>query len=175
VVKIQAIETTYNGYRFRSRLEARWAVFFDAIGQEYEYEPEGFELMSGRYLPDFCFGRDSKYPQWVEVKPPGETELDPRWLEFTKLRGSPPSITTDYLTVFSGDPVDCKVFTSAWGNTWLRGFWCDTLEPFSSTYSIDTQEGLVVRLPLVVGDWTAFAAAKVKARQARFEFGETPE
>ena len=56
VVKIQAIETTYNGYRFRSRLEARWAVFFDAIGQEYEYEPEGFELMSGRYLPDFCFG-----------------------------------------------------------------------------------------------------------------------
>jgi hypothetical protein len=27
---IQAIETVYRGHRFRSRLEARWAVFFDA-------------------------------------------------------------------------------------------------------------------------------------------------
>lgn len=51
---IKAIQTEYNGYIFRSRLEARWAVFFDALGVEYEYEPEGFELPSGkRYLPDF--------------------------------------------------------------------------------------------------------------------------
>lgn len=59
-VLIKAIETEYNGYKFRSRLEARWAVFFDALGVEYEYEPEGFELPSGkRYLPDFrvtCYG-----------------------------------------------------------------------------------------------------------------------
>lgn len=26
-----AIQTEYNGYLFRSRLEARWAVFFDAL------------------------------------------------------------------------------------------------------------------------------------------------
>lgn len=37
---IKPIETIYNGYRFRSRLEARWAVFFDALGVEYQYEPE---------------------------------------------------------------------------------------------------------------------------------------
>lgn len=48
------IETEYNGYRFRSRLEARWAVFFDAVGIKYEYEPEGYNLPNGtRYLPDF--------------------------------------------------------------------------------------------------------------------------
>ena len=41
---IQAIETKYKGYRFRSRLEARWAVFFDALGIEWEYEKEGYEL-----------------------------------------------------------------------------------------------------------------------------------
>lgn len=41
---IKAIETCYAGCRFRSRLEARWAVFFDALGLEWEYEPEGFEL-----------------------------------------------------------------------------------------------------------------------------------
>lgn len=51
---IKNIETEYNGYKFRSRLEARWAVFFDAAGIKYEYEPEGFDLGNGlRYLPDF--------------------------------------------------------------------------------------------------------------------------
>ena len=51
---IKPIETIYRGYRFRSRLEARWAVFFDAMGIRYEYEPEGFYMSSGeQYLPDF--------------------------------------------------------------------------------------------------------------------------
>lgn len=54
MAKIKAIETVYNGYKFRSRLEARWAVFFDAAGIKYEYEPQGFEMDDGtRYLPDF--------------------------------------------------------------------------------------------------------------------------
>lgn len=38
---ITPIETIYKGYRFRSRLEARWAVFMDACGADWEYEPEG--------------------------------------------------------------------------------------------------------------------------------------
>lgn len=70
MTEYKAIETIYNGYRFRSRLEARWAVFFDAAGIRYEYEPEGFERDWGgevyRYLPDFYF------PDWNvygEVKP----------------------------------------------------------------------------------------------------------
>ena len=51
---LKAIETEYRGYRFRSRLEARWAVFFDACGVKWEYEPEGFILPNGQqYLPDF--------------------------------------------------------------------------------------------------------------------------
>lgn len=76
---IKPIETFYNGYRFRSRLEARWAVFFDSLGVDYEYEPEGFVLPSGKmYLPDFrvkCWGtrglpevfRDP-FTLYVEVK-----------------------------------------------------------------------------------------------------------
>ena len=48
------IETEYKGYRFRSRLEARWAVFFDACGVKWDYEVEGFDLGDGiKYLPDF--------------------------------------------------------------------------------------------------------------------------
>lgn len=61
------IETNYNGYRFRSRLEARWAVFFDAMHIRYEYEPEGFILSNGQaYLPDFYLPLLDIY---VEVKP----------------------------------------------------------------------------------------------------------
>lgn len=72
----QAIETRYNGYRFRSRLEARYAVFFDALGVRYEYEKEGFDLEgAGRYLPDFWlpdlhlwFEVKGSEPTWEEIK-----------------------------------------------------------------------------------------------------------
>lgn len=50
---IGAIETEYAGYRFRSRLEARWAVFFDACGIKWQYEAQGYEGGGFRYLPDF--------------------------------------------------------------------------------------------------------------------------
>lgn len=63
---IKPIETFYNGYRFRSRLEARWAVFFDSIGLKYVYEPEGFKAVSHYgetfcYLPDFYFPENGYY------------------------------------------------------------------------------------------------------------------
>jgi hypothetical protein len=74
-MEIKAIETVYKGYRFRSRLEARWAVFFDVLGVEWVYEPEGFESIDGyRYLPDFRIQLD-KTTYWVEVKG------DPDWLK----------------------------------------------------------------------------------------------
>lgn len=63
---IKAIETLYKGYRFRSRLEARWAVFFDAITVQYEYEPQGFSLGGVAYLPDFWL---PTLGWWLEIKP----------------------------------------------------------------------------------------------------------
>lgn len=63
---MKAIDTFYNGYLFRSRLEARWAVFFDALKIEYEYEKEGYEFSDGtRYLPDFHLPDSNTF---VEVK-----------------------------------------------------------------------------------------------------------
>lgn len=88
---IKAIETEYNGYRFRSRLEARWAVFFDRAGIKYQYEVEGFEAVWAegtydeekqeptviekkfRYLPDFYL---PDFDLWVEVKPNKEMLLE---------------------------------------------------------------------------------------------------
>lgn len=68
------IETVYKGYRFRSRLEARWAVFFDELGIEYQYETEGIVLPEiGYYLPDFWL---PAYKIWVEIKPTAPTTFD---------------------------------------------------------------------------------------------------
>ena len=85
---IKPIETNYRGYKFRSRLEARWAVFFDHMEIEFYYEPEGYQLPSGWYLPDFLLKNvvliyptddidDIEYgigDLWVEIKPCGLTD-----------------------------------------------------------------------------------------------------
>jgi hypothetical protein len=69
---IKAIETSYRGCRFRSRLEARWAVFFDSLNISWEYEKEGYDLGElGWYLPDFWL---PELKCWFEVK--GETPTD---------------------------------------------------------------------------------------------------
>jgi len=63
---MKAIDTEYNGNYFRSRIEARWAVFFTALGIEYRYEPEGYDLGNGIwYLPDFWL---PKQKIWIEIK-----------------------------------------------------------------------------------------------------------
>lgn len=49
----EPIPTEHFGIFFRSRLEARWAIFFDLIGLKYEYEPDCFDLNGNWYTPDF--------------------------------------------------------------------------------------------------------------------------
>lgn len=88
--EIKAIETVYRGYRFRSRLEAKWAIFFDVLGVRWQYEPETFDLtdvyldkqiewqglsspwpeLHGRllYTPDFLLP-DVRNGLYVEIKP----------------------------------------------------------------------------------------------------------
>lgn len=67
------IDTEYKGYYFRSRLEARWAVFFEKMGWNWEYEVEGFKLPSGNYLPDFYFPDINCYAE-VKHRPLNELE-----------------------------------------------------------------------------------------------------
>lgn len=86
---IKAIETKYNGYKFRSRLEARWAVFFDTLGIKYEYEKEGYELKNNEeiscvwftdktlfYLPDFFIPKQKDFltEMYFEIKNDGGLE-----------------------------------------------------------------------------------------------------
>lgn len=85
--RIPAIETRAYGCRFRSRLEARWAVFLTEAGFSWEYEPEGAELESGRYLCDFRVTGPTGVTIWLEVKPPVDTVDDPRWAELARVSG----------------------------------------------------------------------------------------
>jgi len=53
----------YRDTRFRSRLEARWAAFFDLVGWRWTYEP----LDADGYIPDFLV--HGERPHLVEVGP----------------------------------------------------------------------------------------------------------
>ena len=119
-MEIKPIETYYNGYRFRSRLEARWAVFFDALGVRYEYEPEGYHTEDGKnYLPDFYL---QDFRCLFEVKrggifdhgcPNEEWAKSQEWkkvvsvTEAIKLHNE--KLNFDYIILASGTPYDCNI------------------------------------------------------------------
>ena len=119
---IQAIETRYAGCRFRSRLEARWAVFFDTLDIEWQYESEGFDLPhAGLYLPDFFF---PKWALWMEIK-----GVDPSRDELHKLECfrdyiapivlfiGPPSFGGDG-RLYCNDVTDSSGGSSEWDVFW---------------------------------------------------------
>lgn len=101
--ELRAIETRYKGYRFRSRLEARWAVFFDSLGIPWQYEKEGLVTDAGAYLPDFTLYPDDEDRETIlEIKPnPQEAKADPRW-------GEPAEHTMMYAAF--GAPWECSLF-----------------------------------------------------------------
>jgi len=76
-MNIPTLPTRYSETDFRSRLEARWAIYFDLLDLEWSYEPEGFSLPEGNYCPDFYVKRPhhrarKDYGFYVEVKPTEE-------------------------------------------------------------------------------------------------------
>jgi hypothetical protein len=96
--EIRAIETNYKGYAFRSRLEARWAVFFDTLGIEWKYEYQGFEREivdewddtgtiikshKERYLPDFYLPNYGGHGSHLYVEVKGDPKAFKR--DFDKL------------------------------------------------------------------------------------------
>lgn len=109
--EVKAIETSYRGYRFRSRLEARWAVFFDELKIGFQYEPEGFELEDGlRYLPDFFIPRIEFF---AEVKP----------VELTKAERHKATLLSKYTkmpVLLLVGPPDFKTYDAiaAWDENW---------------------------------------------------------
>lgn len=165
------IPTRYKGYRFRSRLEARWAVFFDAIGLKWEYELEGLALPSRNYLPDFYL---TDLGVWVEVKPTDadyDRELSREVVWVSKrpivwLDGTPDRRHYRFVNVLDFFPPEQ---------------WDDDLPPIyedwinigysARTRKVQIEEASILYLP--PARTTQFMAAIDAARGARFEFGES--
>ncbi|HEF5705400.1 hypothetical protein [Bacillus cereus group sp. BfR-BA-01423] len=149
-MNIKPIETIYKGYRFRSRLEARWAVFFDALGIEWKYENEGYDLGEyGWYLPDFEI-RGNFHGFGIE-----------KW--FVEIKGD----MSDRIGIAKAQNLDdyppegflgCLIF----GELELM----DVSEP--------NYVSSMVRAMLLGLYQKNYNQAIIKARQARFEHGETP-
>ena len=103
--EIKSIDTFYSGYRFRSRLEARWAVFLDNLKIKWEYESEGFELSDGRrYLPDFYILNFSG-GFYMEVKP---SDFDFASIEAQIIKDFIIQKNTNLLMAIG--PPDCSVY-----------------------------------------------------------------
>lgn len=191
---IKAIETYYNGYRFRSRLEARWAVFFDAMGIRYLYEHDGFELDFGdcvmRYLPDFYL---PDYDLYAEVKGaesltdiPREDAMKMSW--FIDYDGP----CANGIILLGNIPEPVGAVTMSWtvwrwsGEGLDLGFICFRDEPdirdfysfiqSSAPHFFTEDEHYRLTGSVICSDHKLVHSkvenALLKARQARFEYGE---
>jgi hypothetical protein len=170
---IKPIQTEYKDYKFRSRLEARYAVFFDALGIKWEYEPEGFELSDGtRYLPDFWLPTFSG-GMYVEVKPDGGdfSKADRLVLDTGKsvwLAAGVPDKRIWYVAQRDDDRMEvyheAAVPNADQARDENRMFW----QP-----GYEDNDGFFRGWDDALGE--LFLNAVKAAKQARFEHGETPQ
>lgn len=182
---MKAIETEYAGYKFRSRLEARYAVFFDHLRTGWEYEPEGYDLDDGDYyLPDFWM-TDLKCFVEIKGQEPNEDELR----KARKLYCH----TEKAIALFHGMPMEnyglwmCwdqgeSAGTSEWLVQWAdRGgdgisFYLPENATSDRVYYQDPwMHSITITKDRVNIDLCGtLARAEMAAKQARFEHGETP-
>lgn len=81
--RIPAITTVWKGIKYRSRTEARWAVFFQELNITARYEEERFKLSNGiNYLPDFYLPELDVY---LEVKPDSDEVVTEEWVKAQQL------------------------------------------------------------------------------------------
>jgi hypothetical protein len=152
---MKAIPTIYSGYKFRSRLEARWACFFDALDVAYEYEPEGYALDGINYLPDFRITQPgSRARYWLEVKGQRPTPD-----EIEKARRLSQSGNACFLVW--GDPVDALMLTA--GGVMV----CTTNR--ASLPLMDKAASVNLAWILCRLDYERLHDAAIAARQRRFE------
>lgn len=180
--KINPIETGYKGYRFRSRLEARWAVFFDAMGIAWEYEPEGYALPSRHYLPDFLLTTD-RLKMFIEVKPTTEHAL-----AGVELCNQLIVATGSKTLILVGVPGEHTIICPSASREDCEPVWGDGIEfgecrrgtiptlwlvnDGNASCLIDDPSDTSDRFPL--SPCPFLEAAYDKAKSARFEHGENP-
>lgn len=173
------IQTAYKGYRFRSRLEARWAVYFDFLNLPWEYEKEGYNLGEGLgyYLPDFWLPLVN---MWAEVKPEALSVMEKAKCKRLAAATGHPCL------MLIGTP-EPKPYWAVTGSLDIPAMNALS-EPSELDFAISNFKGypeamhrFYVLTDMKGNDedwWEMFpdtVDASVAARSARFEFGETPK
>lgn len=180
---IKPIETHYAGCRFRSRLEARWAVFFDTLGIKWEYEAQGYNLNGVAYLPDFWL---SEYQTWVEVKDSRQDNFEGEHVDLLRMLAN---ATGHPAILLIGQPeprMYHRFVPDVPKNKMQAVFFDDSLQDhiqIADAYWFQAAEfrsddGAFVfdmdERACKNSFGRGFVAAMNAARSARFEFGETP-
>lgn len=187
---MKAIETIYNNYRFRSRLEARWAIFFDELKIKYQYELEGYELPNGmRYLPDFYI---ESLDLFVEIKPSVDSisneDID-KMISFSingkknllLITGEPTKDSMYFLssrTIYTID--DIKTIT---GNDNISEAYDDWKHELETAALVNIERDAITWKWVIIQsgktkEWFVdvdIKLAKIKAIRSRFEFNEKKE
>lgn len=155
VGQIKPVQTFYKNYHFRSRLEARYAVMFDSLGLNWEYEKDTYALPHGWYLPDFWF---VDLEVWAEVKPFAFTELE-------EIKARELSVVTERNVILLDSLPENRAYDLAIGSRyWDRV--CLTNDNGRTLYNHAFPNGSD-------GDWFADTEIAVKAAlSARFEHGQ---
>ncbi len=183
---MKPIETIYKGFRFRSRIEARWATFYDSLGIEWEYEKEGYDLGNGiLYLPDFYIPHLDCF---IEIKGeyPGQKDQDKISILAQESKKNvyvfTGQIEIPYGEKYNPDKsfvyscfVDNNIYCVSWDN---EQHWCECR--FCGFLGTEWS-GMVNRLPCVCGsdssrysnyDSPLLLQSYYHAKQARFEYGK---
>ena len=185
---MKVIETEYKGYLFRSRLEARWAVFFDACGVRWEYEPEGYVLNNGQcYLPDFLLHDvDGRVGGDLHVEVKGKMTKDDAAKINQFSEGKHPLLVVPGIPDGNGIG-DIESYCREWGRYGFPSFGGG---PYPFNFQTIDGDYFVAHPGInkqgkfeLFGDDSSYTmdrddAATVQAfklaRQARFEYGQTP-
>lgn len=155
---MKAIETFYHEHLFRSRLEARFAVFWDALSETWEYEKQGYELDGDNYLPDFYLPRMKSF---VEIK--GEFPNEKAIRLCRKLQFH----TEQSVAIFYGLPAENEGFLFGWDQECGGRFTEQSVE-----WGISDGSLILTDAP---GESKILTDAAIRAKCARFEYGQQPE
>lgn len=169
------IQTLHNGYLFRSRSEARWATFWDALNVAYQYETEGFDLNGVWYLPDFWLPDLKCYIEVKGDEPTKEEECKAKLLSLHSGKRVLIAIGAPWHDLkisgyHYGIKTDCVRFPWAWSlcSRCNRAGLVDKMM-LKVDRELSIVAGCECESAKMVFRHTLIDAALAKARQARFE------
>lgn len=179
---IKAIDTIYRSHRFRSRLEARYAVFLDWLHADWVYEQEGYVVDGKPYLPDFWLPDRQVHIEIKGTDPTPEEKDKARGLQmetnravalFHGLPGSNEGTVYCWNSLGTPEEVAMRVYgLEFFGLCFYCKLWDDGHCRFYSDPLQD--EWNSIQVTDRVRPDQCFHDAVSAAKMARFEYGENP-